>query len=111
MTKGEQTREFNYIDDVVQGFILAGTTPEAIGEVINLGSGVEYRIKDVVSMIASLMGSPIKLEIGALPYRPGETMHFYCSNEKAKKILGWRPNVPLEVGLKRTIDWYKESLS
>jgi len=107
MTKGEQTREFNYIDDIVEGFILAGTTPEAIGEVINLGNEVEYRIKDVVRMIASLMGSPIKLQIGALPYRPGETMHFYCSNEKAKRILGWRPNVPLEVGLKRTIDWYK----
>jgi len=107
MTKGEQTREFNYIDDVVQGFILAGTTPEAIGEVINLGSEVEYRIKDVVRMIASLMGSSMKLEIGALPYRPTEIMHFYCSNEKAKKILGWRLNVPLEVGLKRTIDWYK----
>jgi nucleoside-diphosphate-sugar epimerase len=57
------------------------------------------------------MGSPIKLEIDALPYRPGETMHFYCSNEKARKILGWGPNVPLEAGLKRTIDWYKESLS
>lgn len=107
MTKGEQTREFNYIDDIVEGFILAGTTPEAIGEVINLGNEVEYRIKDVVRMIVSLMGSPIKLQIGALPYRPGETMHFYCSNEKAKRILGWRPNVPLEVGLKRTIDWYK----
>ena len=107
MTKGEQIREFNYIDDVVQGFILAGTTAEAIGEIINLGSEVEYRIKDVVRMIASLMGSPIKIEIGALPYRPGEIMHFYCSNEKARKILGWRLNVPLEVGLKRTIDWYK----
>ena len=111
MTKGEQTREFNYIDDIVQGFILAGTTAEAIGEVINLGNEVEYRIKDVVRMIASLMGSAIKLEIGVLPYRPGETMHFYCSNEKAKKMLGWRPDVSLEVGLKRTIDWYKESLS
>lgn len=107
MTKGEQTRQFNYIDDVVEGFILAGTTPEAIGEVINLGSGAEYRIKDVAKMILNLMGNPIKLEIGALPYRPGETMHFYCSNEKAKKILGWRPMVPLKVGLKRTIDWYK----
>jgi len=111
MTKGEQTRQFNYIDDVVEGFILAGTTPEAIGEVINLGSGAEYRIKDVAKMILNLMGNPIKLEIGALPYRPGETMHFYCSNEKEKKILGWRPNIPLKVGLKRTIDWYKNEFS
>jgi len=111
MTKGEQTRQFNYIDDVVEGFILAGTTPEGIGEVINLGSGAEYRIKDVAKMILNLMGNPIKLEIGALPYRPGETMHFYCSNEKAKKILGWRPNIPLKVGLKRTIDWYKNEFS
>ncbi len=110
MTRGEQTREFIYVDDIIEGFILAGTTPEAIGEVMNLGSGVEYRIKDVAKMIASLIGSPVKLEIGALPYRPGETMHFYCSNEKAKKILGWRPNVPLEAGLKRTIDWYKSQL-
>ena len=111
MTKGEQTRQFNYIDDLVEAFILAGTTPEAIGEVINLGSGTEYRIKDVAKMVLNLMGNPIKLEIGALPYRPGETMHFYCSNEKAKKILGWRRNIPLKVGLKRTIDWYKNKFS
>jgi UDP-glucose 4-epimerase len=111
MTKGEQTREFNYIDDTVQGFILAGITPQAVGEVINLGGGVEYKIKDVVEMILNLMGSPVRVEIGALSYRPGETMHFYCSNEKAKKILDWRPTVPLKVGLKRTINWYKNEFS
>lgn len=111
MTKGKQTRQFNYIDDVIEGFILAGTTPEAIGEVINLGGGGECRIKDVAEMILNLMGNPIKLEIGALPYRPGETMHFHCSNEKAKKILGWRPRIPLKVGLKRTIDWYVDEFS
>jgi len=104
MTGGEQTREFNYIDDIVDGFIKASISPQAIGEIINIGNGLEYRIKDVVEIVLRLMNSQIKPKIGASDYRPGETWHFYCDNTKAKEILGWRPKVSLEDGLKMTIN-------
>ncbi len=109
MTGGEQTREFNYVDDIVDGFIRASVSPKAIGETINIGNGIEYKIKDVVEMVLRLMNSPVTPRIGALSYRPGETWHFYCDNTKAKEILGWTPGVALEDGLRMTIDWFQKN--
>ncbi|MEW6001032.1 MAG: SDR family NAD(P)-dependent oxidoreductase [Nitrospirota bacterium] len=107
MTEGDQTREFNYVDDVVEAFLLAAVSREALGEVINIGNGIEYRIRDVAEKIVLMMGSPIKLLIGALPKRPGENRHFFCINEKARRLLGWVPRISLDEGLERTIKWYK----
>ena len=109
MTGGKQTREYNYVSDIVDGFIKAATCPEAIGHVVNIGNGIEYPIREVVEKILDLMDARIKPEIGALPYRAGETWHFYCSNEKAKSLLGWKPRVTLEDGLKKTISWYRDT--
>lgn len=106
MTKGEQTREFNFIDDIIDGYLKAAITPEARGEIFNIGNGREYTIKEVVMRILDILGNPIIPSIGALPYREGETWHFYCDNSKAKKILNWTPKVDLMEGLKITIDWF-----
>ena len=106
MTEGEQTREFNYVDDIVDGFIKASATKKAIGEIVNIGNGKEYKIKDIVLKILNIMGNPIEPLIGALPYREGETMHFYCDNTKATKLLGWNPKVTLDEGLEKTVNWY-----
>ena len=106
MTGGEQTREFNYVSDIVDGFIKASITKKAIGEIINIGNGIEYTLKEVVEKITSIIGNPVKVSYGALPYRPGETWHFYCDNTKAKRLLNWEPKIDLDTGLKRTIDWH-----
>ena len=108
MTEGEQTREFNYVDDIVDGFIKAVTTIEAIGEIINIGNGREYRIREVVETVLKLMDSSLKPKVGSLDYRPGETWHFYCDNTKARKILGWQAKTSLEEGLKNTIAWFQK---
>jgi len=107
MTKGEQTRDFIYVEDVVEGYIKTTKSKKAIGEIINIGSGKEYQIKEVVSKISKLSGSQIKPEF-TLPYRSGETMHFFCSNKKANQLLGWKPKTSLEKGLTKTIKWFKE---
>lgn len=111
MTEGKQTREFNYVDDTVDGFVRASVTPGAIGEIINIGNGVEYRVRDIVQKILDLLDSPIKPRYGALRYRPGETMHFYCDNSKAREILGWNPKVNLDEGLKITVEWFRKHYS
>jgi UDP-glucose 4-epimerase len=108
MTEGDQTREFNYIDDTVDAYIHAAVSRDAIGEVINIGNGIEYSIKDVAEKIVHIMGDPIRLLIGALPKRPGETKHFFCSNKKVKELLGWSSKISLEEGLARTINWYRD---
>jgi len=111
MTEGDQTREFNYVDDVIDAYLLTAVRENAIGQTINIGNGIEYRIRDVAEHVVKMMGSPIRLLIGVLPKRPGETPHHFCNNEKAKRLLGWSPKVSLDDGLKKTIDWYRKYLN
>jgi len=107
MTAGEQTREFNYVDDIVAGMVRAADAPGADGQIINLGCGEPRRIRDVASLVLDLMGNPVRAEFGKLPYRGGETWEFYCSNARAVALLDYRPQVGLEEGLRRTIAWYR----
>ncbi|MEO1230601.1 MAG: NAD-dependent epimerase/dehydratase family protein [Myxococcota bacterium] len=107
MTPAEQTREFNYVEDIVAGFVQAAESPAADGEIINLGCGEEVQIAEFAKLMMELFDGKLKVELGALPYRPGETWHFYCSNEKAKRLLGYKPQVSLREGLERTIEWYR----
>jgi len=110
-TEGLQTREFNYVQNLVDGFIAAATVPEAIGQIINLGCGKEISIRDLVQTIHSLTNSSSILKIGELSTRHGEIMRMFCSNELAKNILSWTPTVEHKPGLLRTIEWYKEYLN
>lgn len=109
MTGGEQTREFNYVDDIVDGLLRAGDTPGVEGEIFNLGCGEPRQIREVALRALELMGNPVRAELGKLPYRPGETWEFYCSNSKARERLGYRSAVPLDEGLQRTIAWYRDA--
>ena len=108
MTGGEQTRDFTYVDDVVDGYIRASLSEKAIGQTINLGTGEEHAIKDVVLKVLELMGHPVRPLIGALPYRPREIWRLYTDSSKARELLGWKPQVSLEAGLRKTIEWYTE---
>lgn len=107
MTSGLQTREFTYIDDLISGYLKAATTPEAIGQTINLGTGKTYTILEVVEQIRQLTDSRMKLQVGALPDRVGEIMMYQCDNTKARDLLDWVPETSLTQGLRKTIDWYK----
>lgn len=109
MTKGEQERDINYVDDVVEALLKACTAKEAVGETINIGTGKKYKIVDIVKKILDLMGNPINPQIGALPYRANEVWEMYCDNSKAKRLLGWEPKTSLEEGLKKTVRWYMEN--
>jgi len=107
-TPGEQTREFNYIDNLVDGFLLAAVEIKAIGEIINIGSGKDISIKDLVTKIHTLSKSESDLKIGTLEYRPTEIWRMFSDNKKAKKILGWEPKISFEEGLIKTIEWFRE---
>jgi nucleoside-diphosphate-sugar epimerase len=111
MTSGRQTREFNFVEDLADGFIRAGLTPGIDGEVINIGSGVDVSMRDLAGQILQLMGDPIEPEFGALPERPSEIWRMYCDDTKARELLGWKPSVSLEEGLQRTVDWYSTELA
>ena len=106
MTKGEQTREFNYVEDVITGLLLASVTPAANREVINVGNGNEIQLKRIAEIIVELFGNCINLKLGAIDYRKNDIMRMYSDNSKAKKILNWHPEYSIEEGLKKTVNYY-----
>lgn len=106
-TPGAQTRDLIYVTDVAEGLLAAATAPHAAGNIFNLGSGIETPIADLVRLIYQLCESRVAPRIGARPYRPGETMHFFCSPARAQRLLHWQPTVSLPDGLHRTIDWFR----
>jgi len=110
-TKGEQTREFNYVDDIVAGLVLAGNIENSFDGPINLAAAEEVSIRDLVLKISELTESSSKIEIGAIPYRPTEIWRMYADNTRAQEVLGWSPEVSLDVGLAKTIDWFRDYIA
>ena len=106
-TEGKQTREFNFVSNIVDGLLLAAEKKEALGEIINLGSGEDISIAELAKKIHEFSNSKSELKIGALEYRPTEIWKMYCDNTKAKEILDWKPNTSFDEGLKITIDWFR----
>ena len=104
MTPGEQTRDFIFIDDLVNAYVQAGVSEGHFGEIFNIGSGKAYKIKDIAYKIASFLNKQNFLKIGAKDYRKSEIMSYFVDISKAKKLLNWAPMVSLEEGLKHTID-------
>ena len=105
-SEGKQLRDFCYIDDVIEAMIKAAALPQSKGKVINIASGTPVMIKDVIQkvMLFTDGGKPMW---GAHPYRVGENMQLYADISLAKNLLHWEPQVSLDVGLKKTIEYYK----
>jgi len=111
MTSGQQTREFNFVEDLADGFVRAAIAPDVDGEIINLGCGVETAIRDMAGRLLDLLGHPVEAQFGALPDRPTEIRRMAADASKARRLLGWMPTVLLDDGLSRTVDWYREELA
>ncbi len=107
VSKGEQLRDFCYIEDIIEGVLLAATKKDALGEVINLASGDPTSIRSIIEEIVNLTGGG-RPQWGKLSYRIGENMELYADITKAKKILQWKPKRTMKEGLKETIDFYKK---
>lgn len=105
----ESSRDFTYITDTARGIILALTQKNAIGETINIGSGREVKIKDLVFLMADLLGKHVTIENDNTRLRPYDVERLICDNTKAQKILGWQPKIPLEEGLKLTYEWMNKN--
>lgn len=110
-TEGKQTREFNYIDNIVDAFLAIAEVDPPPEQVINIGSRQEIAICDLVRKIHELSNSKSELRIGSLPHRPTEIWRMFSDNTKAELILGWKPKISFEDGLKRTIEWFRKYLS
>jgi nucleoside-diphosphate-sugar epimerase len=100
---GTQIRNWTYIDDIVAGTILAGEKIDD-GTPVNLGTMERVRVLEAVKMVFDLTGH--KAEIKLRPDMPTGPLNRVADNSRAKKLLGWEPQVPFRDGLKRTVEWY-----
>jgi UDP-glucose 4-epimerase len=109
---GQQTRCFTYIDDTIRGSILAATLKEAEGQSFNIGSSRETPILELAKLIKKLAGS--SSEIVHVPYERAyganfeETRRRVPDVRKAERLLGFRAEMPLEEGLRKTVDWFRD---
>jgi dTDP-glucose 4,6-dehydratase len=108
----EPTRDLNFVADTVEGFILAAGCQNAIGQVMNLGTGRQISIRELAVTILRLLGKDLPIESEDKRERPrtSEVYRLCADSRKAREILGWKPQHTLEQGLVKTIDWMKQNI-
>ena len=104
---GEQTRDFTYVANVVDGVLRACTAPEALGEVINVATGGRISLNELLKTMNRIVGTNI--EAVYKPSREGDVRDSQADISKAKRLLGFAPSVGLEEGLRRTLEWCRTS--
>ncbi len=102
------TRDFNYVKDICNGFILLAECDKAIGETVNIGSNTEISIKELFGLIKDIMQSDAKLVTDEQRLRPeySEVFRLKCDNAKIKELTGYKPQYPLREGLEKTVEWF-----
>jgi UDP-glucose 4-epimerase len=105
---GEQTRDFTYIDDVVEATLLAGVNPKADGQVYNVGTGREVSVNQLARLIIEVTGAGVQPEY--IDRRDIDNIRRRVVNiEKIRRELRWLPSCTIEQGLRRTYQWLKET--
>lgn len=111
---GEQKRAFSYIDDVTPYIARAGFRDETNGEIFNVGPREEYTINEMArEVLANFVdnpnGPPDHLKPKYLPDRPKEVKEAFCTSTKAEKVLGYKTSVNLSEGIRRMVEWAKQT--
>jgi len=108
----DTTRDFLYVEDAVAGIMRCGVVDGIHGEVLNLGTGVEVSIADLVGRVLRLLDRDLSVVLDEQRLRPqaSEVERLVADATKAQRLLGWKPAVGLETGLRRTVDWLTGAL-
>lgn len=104
---GEQSRDFTYIDNVVDANLRAAESGEAVGQVINLGIGERVTINQLLAELQKIIGSNLSARYEET--RAGDIRHSLAAISRAKDLIGYRPLIGLAEGLRRTVEWYREN--
>jgi nucleoside-diphosphate-sugar epimerase len=102
---GTQERDFTYVDDIARGTIAA--LQRCGYEIVNLGGDRPVRLSAIIDQIASLVGRSPRIE--RRPAHPADVPATWADISKARQLLGWWPEVPVEEGLRRCVEWYREN--
>ena len=105
---GQETRDFTYVGDIVDGLLRAGAFESAVGQEFNLASGVETRIIDLAQMINEATGNTAGIRY--VQRRKWDTKdRLLASIDRARELIGYNPNTPFEEGLANTVQWFREN--
>ena len=107
------TRDFLYVEDTARGIMRCAEVDTAVGEVINLGTGVEVSVGEIVDRVLQFTKREIPVLAAEDRLRPpeSEVERLIADRSKAKALLGWEPAIDLDEGLRRTIQWMEAFLS
>jgi UDP-glucose 4-epimerase len=104
---GQQTRDFIYVEDVVQACMLAMESEASVGESINIASGRSVSILELAGILQGFYPEAPEVQFGAP--RQGDVRFSQADITKAREALGYRPKIELEEGLRRTVEWFKSN--
>jgi nucleoside-diphosphate-sugar epimerase len=108
-SSGRWRADWMYVEDATSGFLVAGAAPGLGGKVFDFGTGELTSVREIVGMIAEMMESGVDPQFNILPDRPHEPVRV-ANIARTFATLGWRPQVSLREGLRRTIAWYQDEL-
>jgi len=100
---GSQTRDFTYVDDMIEAFLLMGSRKEAIGQAVNFGTGKDVSIREVAEKIINYSNSKSRIEY--IEKRTSEVQKLLCDPSKAKRLFSWEAKVSIDEGLRKNIKW------
>ena len=103
------SRDFTYVSDTADAIIKSAVTKKAVGEIINVGFGKDITILELAKKIGKVAKKKIQIKYDESRERPYDVNRLICDNKKAKKILGWKPKISTEKGLKITFEWAKKN--
>jgi UDP-glucose 4-epimerase len=103
---GKQSRDFTYVDNVIHGNLRALGAKGLCGQIVNVATGTRITLKQVLAIMARELGVPARADHQGA--RPGDIRHSLADISLARRLLGYRPVVDFETGLKRTLDWYRQ---
>ena len=101
----DATRDFTYVSDTADAIICSLDSKNAIGEIINVGSGNEISIRDLAFKISKIAKKKIRIKYDKSRERPYDVNRLICNNKKALKLLGWKPKISMDQGLKKLFQW------
>ena len=106
-------RDFLFVKDTVRGFIQLGKCEEAVGKVVNIGTGTDISVEALVTKILNLTGKRGEIEVEDQRIRPekSEVMQLLSDTRLAQKLFKWAPRYTLEEGLRETMEWYQKNLA
>jgi UDP-glucose 4-epimerase len=102
---GEQSRDFTYVENVVDATLRAAEAPNVSGMVLNVGTGNRYTLNETLALLEKISGKPARAKYD--PPRAGDILHSQADITAARRLLGYEPRVGFEEGLRRTWEWYK----